>query len=384
VPALPVPERATSHEPGQAVVIAGDPLTQPDLRHALPVLVPDPLIYLEANGTRTVVVSRLDAPLFEEVDGVELVTFDEIRDEDASPKAAANWFALLADLAVRACRDREVREARVPARFPHAVARALAAAGIEVEPDEPLFVDRRRVKTEAEVAAMRTAVAAAEAGWDAVRAALRERPGVTSEELHLAVLAAFAQFDVVPYDILIVPHGGQSAVGHAGGRGPIQPGEPVIADLIVRDRATGVYADITRTFCVGEPPAELVEQFELCREALEAAIAAVRPGVLCEELNAVVSDIFEAGGYPTLRQLRRGDAYGRGFYHGLGHGVGLEVHEPPLLAAGSQVPLLEGEVLCIEPGVYRTGFGGCRLEDMVLVTADGHERLGAYEYSLTP
>jgi Xaa-Pro aminopeptidase len=95
-------------------------------------------------------------------------------------------------------------------------------------------------------------------------------------------------------------------------------------------------------------------------------------------LNAVASEIFERAGYPTLRQRQRAPM-DSGFWHSLGHGVGFEVHEPPSISHGSQIPLLPGEVLCIEPA---RGFSGCRLEDMVLVTEDGHERLSAYEFLL--
>jgi Xaa-Pro aminopeptidase len=145
-----------------------------------------------------------------------------------------------------------------------------------------------------------------------------------------------------------------------------------------------MYADITRTFCVGEPPAELREYFVLCLEALEAALSAVRPGIVAADLDALVCDVFERAGYPTQRQVGSEVRMDRGFYGGLGHGVGLELHEPPLIDEGSTAVLLEGEVLSIEPALYRSGFGGCRLEDMVLVTRTGCERLSRYEYGLQP
>jgi Xaa-Pro aminopeptidase len=231
---------------------------------------------------------------------------------------------------------------------------------------------------------MRRAIRAAESGWSVIRRALREESGVTSEALQARVLCEIAAHDVVPYDIIIVPYGPQSAFAHAAGSGEVLAGEPLIADLCMRDRATGAYADVTRTFCLGECPAELIEDLELCSEALEAAIGAVEPGALAADLNAIASEIFERAGRPTHRRRLPGATMDEGFRHPLGHGVGLEVHEPPLLGPGSDVPLVEGEVLCIEPGLYRRGFGGCRLEDMVLVTSDGHQRLTEYDYAPQP
>jgi len=364
------------------ILIVGDTLSSADLRHQIPVMVPDPIIYIEKPDHRVVFVKDVDVPLLGGLRGVDVVSFEEIRAQDAPPRGGANWYDVLGRLAVRACQAEEVRSALTPTRFPLLVADALRRAGVEVTPDEELFVQRRRVKTADQIAGMRRAIHAAESGWNAIRAALREEPEATSEELQARVLLAVAAHDVVPYDIIIVPHGPQTVIGHAGGSGPVRAGEPVIADLIMRDRETGAYADLTRTFCVGEPPTELVEYFELCNEALNAAISTIRPGTLATDLNAIASEIFEQAGYPTQRQNLRGATMDRGFPHSLGHGVGLEVHEPPSLLPGSDARLLQGDVLCIEPGLYRHGFGGCRLEDMVLVTGDGHERLSQYEYSL--
>ncbi len=365
------------------VLVVGDALTSPELRDAVPVMVMDPVVYLERDGEKTVFAPQLDVPLLEALDDVEVVSFDELTSPGDAP-ATLDWDGRIAELTVRACRTRGVRRVRTPTRFPLLVAQALAAAGIEAVADEGLFVRRRRVKTAAEVAGMRRALAALRSGWDAVRTALREVDGVTSEELRMSVLRAVAAHDVIPFDIVILPHGPDSAVGHASGSGVVRDGEPLIADLVVRDRVTGMHADSCRTFCKGEIPAELKEYRDLCEEALHAVMAIVAPGVSVDELNRVASETFERAGQPTLRKAASRSAMDRGFSHSLGHGVGLRVHEPPLVGAGGAVELLENEVLAIEPGLYRVGFGGCRLEDMVLVTSGGAEVLTDYPYALEP
>ena len=141
---------------------------------------------------------------------------------------------------------------------------------------------------------------------------------------------------------------------------------------------------MTRTFCLGDPPAELAEYHLLCREALELVVPAIRPGVRGVELFGIACELFERHGYPTQRTKRPGHVLDEGFFHSLGHGVGLDVHEQPGLGRLGQQELVPGDVLAIEPGLYRKGFGGCRLEDLVLVTEDGCEVLADYPYDLSP
>ena len=140
---------------------------------------------------------------------------------------------------------------------------------------------------------------------------------------------------------------------------------------------------MTRTFVVGEPDAELTEYHGLVHEAVELAVGAVKPGVPGRDIYIQVCELFHDAGYPTGFHKSEGEVLEDGFFHGLGHGVGLEVHEQPWL---SRYPgeLVAGDVVTIEPGLYRNGYGGCRLEDLVLVTDDGAELLTAYPYDLQP
>jgi Xaa-Pro aminopeptidase len=141
---------------------------------------------------------------------------------------------------------------------------------------------------------------------------------------------------------------------------------------------------MTRTYVVGDIPDEVAEWHRLCKQALDRAFDDLRPGVTAKSVYEGTCEIFEAAGYPTQRTKREGETLEDGFFHSLGHGVGLEVHELPVLGMVGYEELLTGEVYAVEPGLYRSGFGGCRLEDLAVVTENGAEKLTSFPYDLTP
>ena len=206
---------------------------------------------------------------------------------------------------------------------------------------------------------------------------------LTSERLKAEIRRVFSEHGVSGDDF-IVSHGAQTAIGHELGHGPIAPNEPIVIDLWPKDPDSACYADMTRTFVVGEPPDELVKYHGLVKEALDRSLAATRAGVAGWEVYTLVCNLFEENGQRTTLSKAPGEVLEEGFFHGLGHGVGLEVHEAPSLGRGGTGDLLAGDVVTLEPGLYRPGFGGCRLEDLVLVTEDGADNLTHFPYDLTP
>jgi Xaa-Pro aminopeptidase len=166
------------------------------------------------------------------------------------------------------------------------------------------------------------------------------------------------------------------------GSGPIGADDVVLFDLFPRDRESGCYSDFTRTFTTGRAPEELREYHRLAKEALDRAVAAVRPGVKGSDIHRMVCDFFHEHGHKTQLHKEEGEALEDGYFHATGHGVGLEVHERPGVGRVESEPLVEGDVIALEPGLYRKGYGGVRLEDLVLVTSDGCEILTHYPYDL--
>jgi Xaa-Pro aminopeptidase len=363
------------------------------MRHEVPLPVPDPFLYSEHNGEPHVVVSSFEIDRIKEVaPKLEALPTEEFGIDELYAQGLPRDEIEL-EVLLRAVRRFGVESASVPKTFPLEIADHLRANGIEVKADRELFVSRRRVKNEAELAGIRRAQRAAEAAMAAAGELLRaaqpqngtvivDGEPLTCERLKLVVEKVFTEHGVFA-DEFIVSHGPQTAVGHDMGSGPIAPNEPVCFDLFPRDRESGCYADMTRTFVVGDPSEELARYHSLCHEALQRAVEAVKPGVPGSELNRIASAVFEEHGFPTLLSKQPGEVLKDGFYHSLGHGVGLEVHEQPTLGRGPG-ELVAGDVIAVEPGLYRHGYGGCRLEDLVHVTEDGAEVLTEYPYDLSP
>ncbi len=377
------------------VLIIGDTLRSPELRHEVPIAIGDPFLYAERNGTRHIMVGSLEIPRVEELGGYEILAPEELGADELMKNGGSREQVLL-ELYVRACKRFGIEEAMTPGTFPLAAADHLRANGLQLRADRTFFDRRRRVKNEAEIGGIRRAQRAAEAGMAAARDLLRaaEPDGsggglfaggepLTSERIKRAIDEAFIDNDCAA-DEFIVSHGEQSAIGHHMGSGQILAGEPIVIDLWPRDRESACFADMTRTFVVGEPGAEVREWQRRVKEALDLAIEHTRPGVTGFELFRETCELFQAHGYPTQLSKEEGKQLHDGFFHGLGHGVGLEVHEEPNLGRAGAEPLVAGDVITVEPGLYRSGFGGCRLEDLLLVTDDGCENLTSFPYDLAP
>lgn len=375
------------------ILLYGDTIRNAAMRHEVPLEVIDPFLFVATDGRELVMTNALETGRIEKVlPEAELVTVDEL-----------GLFELLGDgatyeeagdeVVVRALRRWGVEAAVVSRDLPVAVADRLRSAGIELDVDERAVAARRRAKTPAELDGIRRAQRAAEAGMAAGEALIRraepsdglllhDGEPLTAGAVREAVRSACAEAGApAPPDIMVVSD--LSGGGHDPGTGPLPADLPIIIDVWPRDEPSGCWADMTRTFVNGRVSDEVAELREVVLEAMEAARAAVRPGILGKELYAIAAEIVERAGHPTKRTARPGEILTTGFYFSLGHGVGLEVHEPPLLGLAGDEPLVAGDVLAIEPGIEGIeGIGGVRFEDLLLVTDDGSETLTNYPCEL--
>jgi Xaa-Pro aminopeptidase len=375
------------------ILIYGDTVRSPELRHEVPITVPDPFLYAERDGARHVFVSSLEVERIRELEGVTVHPYDQVGWDELVASGVTRE-DMYKPIVLNAARSLGLEQATVPRFFPLELADHLRANGVELTPERELFSRRRRVKSQTELDGIRRAQRACESAMDAVRELLRAssqngaglevggKP-LTSEVLKRRIGEVFAEHDMLTGD-LVVSHGSQSAIGHHMGSGQIRAGEPIVVDIWPRDRETTCFADMTRTYVVGDPPEELVHYQQLVRQALEEALGTIKAGVPGRDVFVGTCEFFQEHGYKTPLSKEPGEILDAGFIHGLGHGVGLEVHEEPAMGIASRDPLVAGDVVTVEPGLYRPGFGGCRLEDLVLVTESGAEKLTDYPYDLEP
>jgi Xaa-Pro aminopeptidase len=242
----------------------------------------------------------------------------------------------------------------------HARLRELLPERVELVPAGGVVEGLRAVKDAGEIAR----IAAAAELADEVYGLLREQglAGRTEREVAFALETEMRRRGAEPSFSSIVASAERGALPHAEPADvPIPRGTLVTLDIGAR--LDGYCSDCTRTWATGEPPDELAEVYALVQRAQAEALAAVRPGPEGREVDAVARGIIEAAGH------------GEHFGHGLGHGVGLEVHEGPRLARTAEARLVPGNVVTVEPGVYLPGRGGVRIEDLVVVTEDGHRVL---------
>jgi Xaa-Pro aminopeptidase len=378
------------------VLIHGDTHRSAALRHELPLGIIDAFSYFELDGRRVAVITSMEGSRIAEVaPDVEIIDPYELG-LDELVQRGMRWDELEPELCARAAERLEAARLVVPANLPVSVADRLRADGVEVVPDEREFIRRRRAKTQAEIAGVRRAQQAADAAMAAAAELLRAAQAngdilqlngepLTAEMVRARIREVCAEHDAPTGDDIIVASGPAGATGHENGSGPLGAGVPIVIDIWPRDEESGCFADMTRTFVAGGPvAADVARWHSLCEEALNRVCAALEPGVTGRELFGAACDVFEEAGEPTQRTKRDGETLHDGFFHSLGHGVGLEVHEEPSLGRTGTDELVAGDVIAIEPGCYRNGYGGVRVEDLMLVTEDGYERLTDFPYALEP
>jgi Xaa-Pro aminopeptidase len=377
-----------------ALLLYGDSERSPTMRHEVPVAIGDPFLVAIADGRTWISCSGLERERVAAVrPDAELLDSDELGFYELLESGLARE-AIDHELLSRAVARTGVTEAAVEFEFPLGLAERLRADGLTLTVDDDVVKQRRRAKSEAELGGMRRAQAAAQAAMGAAagllaRAGARDgRLELDGEPLTAEAVRAVLRDACWSHGALLGPEaivaGVWQGFGHEPGSGPLPAGLPIQIDLWPRDDASGCWADMTRTFVIGgEPPAEVHRQERLVREAIDTARERARPGITGRELHADTCEIFEREGYRTQR-TGPGEDRNEGFQFSLGHGVGLEVHESPSLGQAGHAPLVPGDVIAVEPGLWQRDVGGVRFEDLLLITDDGCELLTDFPYELTP
>ncbi len=356
-----------------------------DMLHATGFRAPDPFVYLESRGRTAILLSDLEfdrgkrqAAVDEVVSQSELAA---ILEKSLGRKPSP------AEITARFLKTRGGSRPLVPPDFPLGLAHEFEECGIVVSPVEGMFRPERQIKTAEEIRLMTQATRITEQGmeraFEVLRAAkigprniLRWGGGIlTSERLRIEIESTILRSGGIPAGNSIVACGEQACDPHERGHGPLKAHQLIILDLFPRAAATGYYGDLTRTVVRGKATEAQSRLWEVCLLGQKLALGALRSGADGGKIHREVTQFFSDNDYPTERVGVAKDGSGgrwSGFFHGTGHGLGLELHEAPRFGAAK---LKAGQVFTIEPGLYIPGLGGVRHEDVALITKTGHKQL---------
>jgi Xaa-Pro aminopeptidase len=363
---------------GRAKVIYAASDESADILYATRFFAPDAFLFLEQDGHRTILLSDLEVDRGRRTAAVdEVVAYSDVSDRIRT----GTRIPPVAEVLAAFLKDRKVRSADVPRGFPLGIAQALEKRGVTLRASEGIFWPGRETKSAEELESIRAALKITEAGMARAMEVLREAKisGVTlrwggkrltAELLRTEIDSAVLRAGGLAKDT-IVACGDQGCDPHERGSGPLRPNALIIIDVFPRDPHTGYYGDLTRTVVRGRASEAQRALWETVLKGQKLALEALRPGVSGKKVQEKVKRFFSESGYPTEKR----EGCWSGFFHGLGHGLGLELHEEPRLAAAT---LKMGHVFTVEPGLYYRGVGGVRHEDVVTITADGVRMLSRF------
>lgn len=355
-----------------------------DMLYATRFFAPDPFVFLEQKGKRTLVLSDLEIDRGrKQAQADEFLSYSQLEKEvQGNSRKAPPYEKVLAHFLTK----RRVHSAIVPANFPLGFARELEAKNIRLQPTNGLFWPEREAKSDSELRLMRKALEITEAGMArGIEVLKQSTPGkaqklqwhgadLTSESLRAEIDTAVLRAGGLPANT-IVAGGDQACDPHERGHGPLKANSLIILDIFPRSAASGYYGDLTRTILRGRASDEQRRLWETVNEGQALALKKMKPGVDGLELHEEVKKYFTDQGYPT--EVR--DGRQTGFFHGTGHGLGLEIHEHPRF---QKTVFKVGQVLTVEPGLYYPGLGGVRTEDVVAITKSGIRMLSRLENRL--
>jgi Xaa-Pro aminopeptidase len=367
---------------GTRLIVAASDIDA-DMLYATKFWAGDPFIFLEKNGKRTIVLSDLEIDRGRRTAKVdEFVSFNQLeREVQGKANQAPSYEKVLAHF----LRKRGVKSAVVPANFQLGFARALANDDVDLVTTNGLFWPEREAKTDEELKLIGRALRITETGLARAMEVLKaSKPAgkklswsgktLTSEILRAEIDSAMLRAGGTSTNT-IVAGGDQACDPHERGFGPLYANSLIILDIFPRDPKSGYWGDMTRTVVRGRASDAQRKLWETVKEGQDLALREIKAGIDGMKIHKAIQQLFKKRGYPT--EVRKGKNVG--FFHGTGHGLGLEIHEYPRL---QKATLKERQVVTVEPGLYYPGLGGVRHEDVVAVTKTGCKILSRFPKQL--
>lgn len=377
--------RSATRRSGAILLYAASELDA-NILYATDFFAPDPFLFFRTpQGRRYMVMSDLEIDRARATASAHRVlswsAYAKIAEQKTGKTPAAS------DVIAEILREFRIRSITVPENFPVGVADKLRAKNLRVKVRPDPFFPERITKISTEVKEIRKSMQASELGMRAAMETLKKsriKDGfliyrgrrLTSEMLKSIINTTILAKGYVPSGTIVAP-GKQGCDPHDDGHGPIRANEPVIIDIFPRSVASGYFGDMTRTFVRGRASDKVRAMHKAVLDGQRLGLSMLRDGVPAKIIHQAIIDLFEKRGFPT------GKIKGRmqGFFHGTGHGLGLEIHEPPRIAI-NDLTLRKGMIVTVEPGLYYIDVGGMRIEDTVLITKHGFENLTRFPKQL--
>ena len=368
----------------QTLLLVADSDHDANMLYAVGMFVPDPFIYFRLGTRSYVVMSDLEIDRArKQARGCTILSLSSFqkrlrRDGVKSPGVAEVLPLVL--------RDKSIRTVSVPGNFPHGLAVLLQKNRIKVQARPGHFFPEREFKSSDEVRKLSEALAIAEEGMASGMRALRatkirknrsllyKGTQFTSEKLRAIIDTAIVQAGGLASHT-IVAGGNQGCDPHEKGFGPLRAHEAIIIDIFPRSQETGYFGDITRTVVRGRASESVKKLYATVQRGQQIAFDRMRVGVPTADVHKAVQEYFAKEGFKTGKHNGRM----QGFFHGTGHGLGLEIHEAPRMGANSPGELKAGQVITVEPGLYYPGIGGVRLEDVAVISQNRPRNLTRFE-----
>ncbi len=349
------------------------------------IAVPDPFLAFGIGRKKYGVFNALEFSRAKKESALDVVlSLEECRERAAKQFPAVEKIGI-AEIVATLAREFGVKRFAVPDDFPAKLAFDLFDLGLAIGFADGSFFPARDLKKPAELAAIREGNRCCALGFTAVERILKsstikggyvhfEGKKLTSERLKFAIETACLEAGAVSSNT-IVAAGDQACDPHCRGTGPIRANDLLIVDIFPRVTATGYHGDMTRTYLKGRASDAQRKLVATVHAGQKLGLRTIRAGLNGRKVHEAITALFDKEGFKTTRD----EQGSRGFFHGTGHGLGLAVHEYPRVSAVDNI-LKAGHVVTVEPGLYYPGLGGCRIEDVVVVTATGNELLSKHPY----
>ena len=367
----------------ETLLMVADSERDANMLYATGLFVPDPFIFLNFGHRPLIVLNDLEIDRArKQAPHCRVVSLSAYQQK---LRRSGVKFPGFAHVIREILRENKTRRATVPDNFPLGLARDLKRLGVKLKPNANFF-PRREFKSADEVRKISAALMMAEVGMAEGMQALRlakigkrrqliyRGSPLTSERLRAVIDCAILQACGLAANT-IVAGGKQGCDPHERGYGPLRAHEPIILDIFPRSQKTGYFGDITRTVVRGRASEAVKKLYDTVFHGQKIALQKVSAGTSTTEIHQCVLQFFTQRGYYTGKRNGRME----GFFHGTGHGLGLEIHEAPRIGATSRGKLKAGQVVTVEPGLYYPETGGVRLEDVALVTPNGAKNLTRFE-----